>query len=111
VTFRRQIPVLIFERNEAGRRLIFFKRYADRLLFIGRLPVLSLLRVGTNTMLGARFRKIMQDELWSILSIARLDDKPYQVLDFSMKRKRLTIYVTSAIKQSRGLYVERLREN
>lgn len=90
--------------------MFFFKKYANKPLFIGKLPVLGLLLLGLGAIsmwLGGHFLKIVQDELWNILSIARLDETPYQVLDFFMKGKQLVIYVTATLKQSAGLYEER----
>jgi len=94
---RKQVPVLIFEHDVVGRRFLFFKKYADNLLFIGKLPVLKLFLLGLGSIskwTSGRLRRIMEDELEEILSIARLDDKPYEVIDFFMKRKQLVIYVT-----------------
>ena len=88
---------MIFEHDVGGRRFFFFKRYADKLLFIGKLPVLKLFLLGLGSIskwTSGRFRKIMEDELGEILCIARLDDKPYEVIDFFMKKKQLVIYVT-----------------
>ena len=99
---RKQVPVLIFEHDVVGRRLLFFKKYADKLLFVGKLPVLKLFLLGLGSIskwTSGRFRGVMESELGEILSIARLDDKPYEVTDFFMKRKQLVIYVTS--EQSR----------
>jgi len=42
----------------------------------------------------------MANELWDILSTARLDDKPYRVVDFFMKRKLFVIYVASVLKRT-----------
>jgi len=100
VRVRRQVPVLIIERNEVGRRLFFFKKYANKPLFIGKLPVLSLLCIGLCAIMmwcGSRFHQIIQDELLNILSYARLDEAPYQVLDFFVKRNRLIIYVSAGL--------------
>ena len=80
---RKQVSVLIFEHDVVSRRF-FFKKHADKLLFIGKLPVLKLFLLGLSISewTNGRFRKIMEDELGQILPITRLDDKPNEVIDF-----------------------------
>jgi hypothetical protein len=104
VRVRRRVPVLIIERNEVGRRLFFSKKYANKLLFIGTLPVLSLLRLGLSAIMmwcGSRFHQTIQDELLNILSYAKLDEMPYQVIDFFVKGNRFIIYVSAGLPQLR----------
>jgi len=104
VKVRKRVPVLIIERNEVGRRLFFSKKYANKLLFIGKLPVLSLLCLGLWAIMmwcGGRFHQIIQDELLNILSYARLDEASYQVMDFFVKGNRLIIYVSAGFPRLR----------
>ena len=100
---RTQVPILIYERKQAGRRLFFFKKYANELLFTGRLPVSGLLLLGREELakwVGGRFRKAMANELMELLSTAKLDDKPYQVIEFSVRSKHLVIYVGEVLRRT-----------
>ena len=101
VRIRKQVPIVIIEHNEKGRRFLFFRTYADKVLFLGKLPVLSLLSVGRGAIAmwcGGRFYEMIEDELISILSSAKLDEIPYCVLDFFVKKRQLVIYVSSRLK-------------
>jgi hypothetical protein len=101
VRIRKQVPVVIIEHNEKGRQFLFFKTYADKILFLGKLPVLSLLSIGRGAITmwcGGRFYEIIEDELINILYSAKLDEFPYCVLDFFVKKKQLVIYVSSRLK-------------
>jgi len=100
---RTQTPVLIYEREQVGRRWFFFKRYANKLLFTGRLPVSGLLLLGREEAakwVGGRFRKAMASELMELLSTAKLDDKPYQVVAFFTQRKHFVIYITTVLRRT-----------
>lgn len=83
--------------------MFFFKKYADKLLFTGRLPVSGLLLLGreeTARWMGGRFRKAMANELMELLSTAKLDDKPYQVVAFFSQRKQFVICVTQVLRRT-----------
>ena len=94
--FRRRVPVLIIERVQDGKRLFLFKKYTNRTLFVGNLSVLSILLVGLWSYVyyfGGHQYPLVQSELLSICSNAKLDDVPYQVVDFFQKKGHLVIYI------------------
>ena len=95
---RRRVPVEIVERIHVGRSLLVFKKYVQKRLFLGRLPVLGIVMFGLSscTVLGlsSRFHSTIQNELFSILSLARVDDVTYRVIDFFERGGRLVIEVT-----------------
>ena len=98
---RRRVPVQIVERIHVGQHLHFFKRYANKQLFLGRLPVLGIILLGLSrcTWLGltSRFPVTIHNELLSILSLARIDDVTYQIVDFFQTRDKLVIQVVTKI--------------
>ena len=98
---RRLVPVQIVERIHVGRRFHFFKKYANKQLFLGRLPVLGIILFGFSTCsylgLTSRFALTIYNELFSILSSARIDDMTYQIVDFFQTKDRLVIQVVARI--------------
>jgi len=98
---RRRVPVQIVERIHVGRQLHFFKKYANKQLFLGRLPVLGIILFGLSTcsVLGFtnRFPLTIHNELLNILSSARIDDVTYQIVDFFQTRDKLVIQVVARI--------------
>ena len=98
--FRKQVPVLIIERTQAGKRFGVLKKYSHKRLFIGKLPVLHILLFGLAGYMfyfGGRHFSLVENELFSILSHARIDEMPYQVVDFFQKRGQLIIYVKEVL--------------
>ena len=98
---RRRVPVQIMERIHVGQRLHFFKTYANKQLFLGRLPVLSIILLGFSTLtflgLTSRFHSTIYNELINIMSSARIDDMTYQIVDFFEKKDKLVIHVINRI--------------
>ncbi|MGO9644937.1 MAG: hypothetical protein ACLPY5_09345 [Candidatus Bathyarchaeia archaeon] len=94
--FRKRVPVLIIERVQVGKRLFLFKKYTNKTLFVGNLSVLSILMIGLWSYMyyfGGHQYSLVQNELISICSNAKIDDVPYQVVDFFQKKGHLVIYV------------------
>jgi hypothetical protein len=88
--------VLIIERIEAGKRFYVFKKYTQKQLFVGKLPVLSILMIGLWSYMfyfGGLNYSLVQNELINLVSHAKLDDMSYQIVDFFQKRGQLIIYV------------------
>jgi len=76
--------------------LYLFKKYAHKPLFIGTLPVLSILLFGLWSYMfyfGDRYNSVVQNEILNLLSRAKIDDMAYQVVDFFEKKGQLMIYV------------------
>jgi len=98
---RRRVPVQIVELIRVGQRLHLFTRYANKQLFLGRLPVLGIILLGLSTCswlgLTSRFSVTIHNELLSILSLARIDDLTYQIVDFFQTRDGLVIQVVARI--------------
>jgi hypothetical protein len=98
---RRRVPVQIVERIRVGSRFRFFKKYGNKPLFLGRLPVLGIILFGLSTCsylgLTNRFAFTIHNELASILSSARIDDMAYQIVDFFQTKDRLVIQVVARI--------------
>jgi len=98
---RRRVPVKIVEQIHVGQCLHFFKRYANKQLFLGRLPVLGIILLGFSTCswlgLTSRFPVTIHNELLSILSLARIDDVTYQIVDFFQTKDRLVVQVVARI--------------
>lgn len=98
---RRRVPVQIVERIAAGRHFHFFKKYANKQLFLGKLPVLGIILLGLSTCsylgLTGRFQLTIRNELFNILSSARIDDMTYQIVDFFQTKDKLVIRVVSRI--------------
>lgn len=95
-TSRQRVTVLIVERTLLENRLWVFKKYSDKMLFVGKLPVLRILLfglLGYKMTFGASYYYIIQSELASILSHAKIDEMAYQVLDFVEEEGHLTVYV------------------
>jgi hypothetical protein len=95
-TSRQRVTVLIIERIQQGTRIRFPKKYSDKMLFIGKLPVLSILLFGLMGYMmtfGVSYNYIIQNELLNIFSHAKIDEMAYQVVDFVEKEGRLMIYV------------------
>jgi len=66
------------------------------MLFVGKLPVLSILLfglLGYKMTFGASYYYIIQEELVNIFSHAKMDEVTYQVIDFEQREGRLWIYV------------------
>jgi len=98
---RRRVPVQIVERIPVGRRFHFFKKYTNKQLFLGRLPVLGIILLGLSTCsylgLTGRFTLTIHNELFSILSSARIDEMTYQIVDFFQTKDKLVIRVVSRL--------------
>jgi hypothetical protein len=65
-------------------------------LFVGKLPVLSVLLVGLWSYMvyfGGLHSSVVENELINIFSRARIDEMTYQVVDFFQKKGQLIIYV------------------
>jgi hypothetical protein len=94
---RRRVPVQIVERIHVGCRFHIFKKYANKQLFLGRLPVLGIILLGLSTCtylgLTSRFASTIHNELFNILSSARIDDMTYQIVDFFQTKDKLVIQV------------------
>lgn len=101
LNIRKRVPVQIVERIHVGRRLHFFKKYGNKQLFLGRLPVLGIILFGLSTCsaLGFtnRFPLTIHNELLNILSSARVDDIAYQIVDFFQTKDKLVIQVVARI--------------
>ena len=73
-----------------------FKRYTNKPLFVGNLSVLSVLLLGLWSYMfyfsGINY-SLVQTELLNICSHAKIDDVPYQIVDFFQKKGQLVIYV------------------
>ena len=81
-----------------GKRLGVFKKYTSKPLFVGKLPVLSILLVGLWSYMfyfGGLHYPLVQNELMNLVSHAKIDDMPYQIVDFFQKKGQLVIYVIS----------------
>jgi hypothetical protein len=88
--------VLIIERTQVGKRFGVFRKYSQKRLFVGRLPVLHVLLYGLAgymSYLGGRNFPIIEKEFLNIFNHARIDEMPYQVVDFFQKKGQLIIYV------------------
>lgn len=97
--FRKRVPVIIIERTQVRRRFGVFKKYSQKRLFIGRLPVLHILLFGLGGYMfyfGGRHFSLVEKELFSILSYAKIEGMPYQVVDFFQKKGQLIIYVMTS---------------
>lgn len=96
-SFHERMPVLIFERVKTGQYLRFFKRYRRRLLFMGKMNVLRVLLLGLTGywyVMHTRYDSMVHNGLMSVLSMAKLDNEPYHVVDWFQKKGRLIILVT-----------------
>jgi len=97
---RQRIPVHIIERIDDGRHFVLFKKRVKRTLFIGKLPVLSILLMGLWTCafyFNGRFNTVIENELRTIMNYARIDDTSYQVVDFFQKKGQLIVHVASRL--------------
>lgn len=94
---RRRVPVEIVERIGDGKGLLVFKKYVQKRLFLGKLPVLEIVMIGLSSCtiwgLTSWFHSTIQNELISILSLARIDSMTYRVHDFFEKGGKLVIQV------------------
>ena len=93
---RKRVLVLIIERIQVGKRFRVFRKQTNKLLFLGRLPVLSILMFGFRRYMlwfGGMNYSDVQNELFHILMQTKLDDMAYQVVDFFEKGEQLIIYV------------------
>jgi hypothetical protein len=91
---------MIVERVEQGRRLFILRKYTKKTLFLGKLPVLSLLLVGfwgCTFYFSNRFNSRIETEMQSILSQARVDEMKYQVIDFFEQKGKFIIQVGSRL--------------
>jgi hypothetical protein len=98
---RQRVPVLVIERIDQGRRLVLFKKYANKTLFIGKLPVLGILLLGLWSCLfyfNGRFNTVIENELRTIMDHARVDDMGYQVVDFFQKKGQLIVHVANRLE-------------
>ncbi|HKM75378.1 MAG TPA: hypothetical protein VJZ32_03065 [Candidatus Bathyarchaeia archaeon] len=97
---RQRVPVHVIERIDQGRRLVLFKKYTNRTLFIGKLPVLGILLMGLWGCVfyfNGRFNTVIESELRTIMNHARVDDMGYQVVDFFQKKGQLIIHVANRL--------------
>lgn len=95
--FHERMPVLIFERVKTGQYLRFFKRYSRRLLFMGNLNVLGVLLLGLTGywyVMHTQYDSMVHNGLLSLLSMAKLDNEPYHVVDWFQRKGRFIILVT-----------------
>ncbi len=97
---RQRVPVRVVERVDQGRRLVLFKKYAHKTLFIGKLPVLSILLIGLWGCIfyfNGRFNTVIEIELRTIMGHARVDYMGYQVVDFFQKKGQLIVHVANRL--------------
>ena len=95
-TSRQRVTVLIAERILVGNRLSVFRKYSNRMLFVGKLPVLGILLfglLGYKMTFGTSYYYVIQEELVNIFYLAKMDTMTYQVVDFEQRDGRLWIYV------------------
>ena len=94
---RRRVPVEIVERIKVDKDLRLFKKYVQRRMFLGKLPVLGIVMFGLSSCtiwgLMSRFHSTIHNELSNILSLARIDYMTYQIIDFFEKGGKLVIHV------------------
>ena len=94
---RRRIPVLVYERERIAQYFHFIKRYRKKLIFAGRLDVLGIVLVGFPGYIyvsGTKYGSTVVDGLLNILESAKLDDKPYQIVDWHQKKGQLLVFIT-----------------
>jgi len=92
--FRKRVPVLIVERVE--KRRFGVKKYSHKRLFVGRLSILQILLFGREKYMlhfGCLGLSVVESELYSILSRAKIEGMAYQVVDFFPEKKHFIIYV------------------
>ena len=97
---RQRVPVHVIERIDQGRRLALFKKYGNKTLFIGKLPVLGILLMGfwgCVFYFNGRFNTVIDNELRTIMGYARVDDMGYQVVDFFQKKGQLIVHVANRL--------------
>jgi len=97
---RQRVPVRVVERVDQGRRLVLFKKFVNRTIFIGKLPVLGILLLGLWSCVfyfNGRFNTIIENELRTIMNHARVDDMGYQVVDFLQKKGQLIVHVANRL--------------
>jgi fluoride ion exporter CrcB/FEX len=89
------MPVLVYEKIRTGQFLLI-NRYRNKLVFIGKLNVIGLLLLGLTGywyLNGTRYHTLVLEGLLGIMTTAKLDDRMYQVIDWSQKKGRLLVYV------------------
>jgi len=97
---RQRVPVHVIERIDQGRRLVLFKKYANKPLFIGKLPVLGIMLMGLWGCVfyfNGRFNTVIDNELRTIMGYARVDDMSYHVVDFFQKKGQLIVHVANRL--------------
>lgn len=97
VRFYKRMPVLIYERVRIAQYLRFFKRYQDRLLFVGNLNVLGILLMGVPGywyLASTKYGPSVHDGLMGIMATAKLDERAYRVIHWCQKKGRLIVYVS-----------------
>jgi hypothetical protein len=94
--FNKRMPVLVYEKIKTGQFLLI-KRYKERLVFVGKLNVLSILLLGITGywyLSGTKYHSYVLEGLLGIMSTAKLDDRLYRITDWGHKKGRLLVYVT-----------------
>jgi len=85
-----------------GQYFRFVARYKPKLVFAGRLEVLSILLMGLTGywyLMGTKYHSNVLEGLLGILASAKLDDRMYQISDWSQKKGRLLVFVTKNGRQ------------
>jgi len=91
----KRMPVLVYEKIRTGQFLLI-NRYRDKLIFLGKLDVVGLLMLGLAGywyLNGTKYHNLVLEGLLGIMSIAKLDDRTYQVTDWRHHKGRLLVYV------------------
>jgi len=95
--FYDRVPVLIYEQVKTAQYLRFFKRYRRKLLFLGRMMVSGVVMMGLSGhtyLMNTKYDSAIHEGLMSLLSMARLDDESYKVIDWVKKGNRLIVLVS-----------------
>ena len=94
-----RLPVLVYESVKIAQYLRYIKRYRRKLVFAGKVDVVSILLVGLTGywyLTGTKYASYVIDGLLSIMATAKLDDRMYRVTDWYQKKGQLRIHVTKA---------------
>jgi hypothetical protein len=93
--FNKPMPVLVYEKIKTGQFLLI-NRYSNKLVFLGKLNVTGLVRLGLNGywyLSGTKYHSLVLEGLLGIMSTAKLDDRVYKVTNWCQKKGRLLVYV------------------
>lgn len=89
----RRIPVLVYEKVKK-QRFLLINRYANRLVFAGRLNLSAIVLCGMTAYWCLNgYHRHIADEFLRIMAAAKLDDQMYTVTDWNRKNGRLLVYV------------------